>query len=210
MGFLDRLLGRTENPKETRAPESADDQAIARYRYLLRTAPPDAVEQAHAEAFSQLTPAQRQQLLEELGRDLPASERGESSDPRALARMATRAELRQPGFLERTLGPRTGMGGMGGGLGMGGMFAGSLLSSIAGTFIGTAIAHQFLGGFDEHEQNAGDDNAHSSQDTQDTSDAHSASDAQDTNNDYAAADETDVGGGDDFGGDGFDGGDFDV
>jgi hypothetical protein len=57
--------------------------------------------------------------------------------------MATRAEMRQPGFMERTFGG----GGFGGG-GFGSMLAGSLLGSIAGNFIGTAIAHQFLGGFD--------------------------------------------------------------
>lgn len=194
MGFLDRILGRAEGSAGSAAPEprSADEQAIARYRYLLRTAPPDAIEQAHAEAFAQLSPAQRQQILSELAPELPASERNQAvdgSDPRALARIATRAELRQPGFLERTLGPRPGMVG---GMGVGGMFAGSLLSSIAGTFIGTAIAHQFLGGFDEH--GASED---------------SASSATDEHEAYAASDEADAGGdegldGGDVGGDDFD------
>ncbi|MBS1150491.1 MAG: hypothetical protein H6Q89_2189, partial [Myxococcaceae bacterium] len=60
-----------------------------------------------------------------------------ASDPRALARAATRAELTRPGSLERTF------------AGAGGGFGGTLMSSIAGTFIGSAIAHQFLGGFNE-------------------------------------------------------------
>ena len=42
---------------------TTDEQAIARYRYRLKTAPPETIEQAHAEAFAQLTPEQRQQLL---------------------------------------------------------------------------------------------------------------------------------------------------
>jgi hypothetical protein len=149
MGLLDRIFGQGSPPSPRSASPgagSADDQALARYRYLLRTAPPEAIEQAHAEAFAQLTPEQRTQALRELSQGLPASERGsepQDAQPRTLARMATRAEMRQPGFMERTFGG----GGLGGG-GFGSMLAGSLLGSIAGNFIGTAIAHQFLGGFD--------------------------------------------------------------
>ncbi len=163
MGFLSRLFG--ERPSHHRYPRyggaptggSADEQALARYRYLLRTAPPDAIEQAHAEAFARLTPEQRAQVLRELSGELSPGERaafGDRADPQALARIATRAEFRRPGTLERAFGGRgMGMGhgmgmGRGMGMGMGGMLAGSLLSSIAGTFIGTAIAHQFLDGFD--------------------------------------------------------------
>jgi hypothetical protein len=137
MGFLDRLLGR-EEPEQRRAPGRAapgsDEAAIERYRYLLRTAP-------HAEAFAQLTPEQRRQVLAEVSAQVPEAERATSDDPRSLARMATRAELRQPGTLERTFGAVRGPGGAGvGGIGMGGMIAGSLLASVAGAFVGTAIA----------------------------------------------------------------------
>ena len=71
MGFLDRLFGRREEPSR-RYPDyagplgssaEADEQAIQRYRYMVRTAPPEAVEQAHLEAFSKLTPQQRAQVL---------------------------------------------------------------------------------------------------------------------------------------------------
>ncbi len=147
MGFLDHLFREKSNAARTQpgmvpGAQPADEQALARYRYLLRTAPPDAVERAHAEAFAQLTPEQRAQVLKELSQELPPGERATApihADPQTLARMATRAELRQPGTLERALGGRS--------TGMGGMFAGTLLSSLAGTFIGTAIAHQFLGSF---------------------------------------------------------------
>jgi len=146
MGFLDRIFGggsRSMRPERSRtAVPSADDQALARYRYLLRTAPPEAIEEAHAEAFARLTPEQRVRALRELGQELSPAERSAAAsndpDPHALARMATRAELRRPGTLERSFG----------GGGLGGMFAGSLLGSIAGMVIGSAIAHQFLGGFD--------------------------------------------------------------
>ena len=174
MGILDRLFGETR----ARRPIS-DEQALTRYRYLLRTAPPDAIEQAHAEAFAQLTPAQRAQVLQQLSAEVPPSQRPGTpgqTDPQALACLATRAEMRHPGTLERALG--------GGGIGVGGMFAGSLLSSIAGAFIGTAIAHQFLGAFGDGSAAASDEMASAA--------PHSS----------AEGGEEDVdGGGGDFGGD---------
>ncbi|MCA1836130.1 MAG: hypothetical protein LC721_07320, partial [Actinobacteria bacterium] len=119
-----------------------DEVAVERYRYMLRTAPPETLKQAHAEAFAKLTPEQRRKVLEDLGDAVPASERATSDDPQSLARMATRAEMRRPGTMEHTLGG--GRGGMGG-MGMGGMIAGTLLASVAGAFVGTAIADAFLG-----------------------------------------------------------------
>src|SRR3954452_4108532 len=113
MGLLDRLFGRRrpayeygrehgyDTPPPPPASRSDDERAIERYRYLLRTAPPDKIEEAHAEAFTQLTPEQRRQVLEQLA---TSGERPSSADPRTLARAAPRAELRQPGFLERAFG----------------------------------------------------------------------------------------------------------
>ena len=93
MGLLDRLFGRAARrtqhgtgsttsgsygdrqqyaPAATGAGEQLpDEQAIARYRYLLRTAPPEQIEQAHAEAFAQLTADQRQQVLAQLAAAVP-------------------------------------------------------------------------------------------------------------------------------------------
>ena len=145
MGLLDRLLGREDQsrrgpawntqprpPRPQQRQRTDDEVAIDRYRYMLRTAPPEQVEQAHAEAFAKLTPQQRHQVLADLSAAVPVAERVQSDDPRSLARMATRAEMRQPGTMERALGGR--------GMGMGGMIAGGLLASVAGAFIGTAIA----------------------------------------------------------------------
>src|SRR5690349_22810532 len=133
-GFLDRLLGREplqtqggyagQAPSTRPAPSgpaasepSADDRAIARYRYLLRTAPPESLEPVHAEAFARLTPEQREQVLAELSSGLPAGEAALTADPQSLARAATRAELRQPGYLEQTFSRGRFGGGMGGGMG---------------------------------------------------------------------------------------------
>jgi hypothetical protein len=125
--------------------QTADEQAIARYRYMLRTAPPETIEHAHAEAFAQLTPEQRRLLLQRMVETVPASERAlveqSGATPQALARIATRAEIKQPGAAER-------MFGQAGGASLGGIMAGSLLSSIAGAVIGSMIARQFLAGTD--------------------------------------------------------------
>jgi hypothetical protein len=202
MSVFDRLFGGNPSPAPEAAPKEpqlTDDQALERYRYLLRTAPPEAIEQAHAEAFAQLTPDQRTRVLKELSQQLPATERAGAptqADPQSLARLATRAELRQPGILERTFG--------GGGLGgMGGMFAGSLLGSIAGTIIGSAIAHQFLGGF-----SGGSESTHHEMDSaraEAASNDDSDSDSNDADSDDSDSDFSDSGG--DDGGD-FGGGDF--
>jgi hypothetical protein len=150
MGFLDRLFGRrpaepvSEPDRFSAEPQPlSDEQALARYRYMLRTAPPELIEQAHAEAFAQLTPEQRAMALRELSQALPEREVGGTyrDDPQTLARMATRAELRRPGTLERTF------GGTGMGMGMtGGMFGGGFMSSLAGAFVGSMIAQQFFDG----------------------------------------------------------------
>ena len=120
----------------------SDEQAIERYRYMLRTAPPETIEQAHAEGFAKLTESQRRAVLQGLREATPPREQGAaaSTDPQSLARMATRAEIRQPGALERLF------GGAQGGAGFGSMLAGSLLGSIAGTVLGSMVAQHFLAG----------------------------------------------------------------
>lgn len=162
MGFLDRLLGRQPQqpqPRPTGGYEpphlpqegglrpvgdvvaSEDARALARYRYLLRTAPPERLEQVHAEAFAQLSPSQRHQLLTQLGQDLPAGEAPRSDDPRDLARAATRAEMQRPGYLQGAFG--------GGGMGMGSTLAGSMMGTIAGVVVGSAIADSLFGGYEQ-------------------------------------------------------------
>jgi hypothetical protein len=134
---------------------SEDEIAVDRYRYLLRTAPPDAVEEVHAEAFAKLTPQQRRLVFEELSQNAAASDRPASDDPRTLARSATRSELRQPGFLERTLGSGAG-GGMSRGPGLGTMIGGSLLGTVAGVVIGSAIADMVMPGIGDFGADFGD------------------------------------------------------
>ncbi len=146
MGFLDRLLGRDEESTERRpapAPRRSDDEiAVERYEYLLRTAPPETIEKVHTEAFSKLTPQQRDILFDKLTANANTNERPADAEPATLAKAATRAEIQQPGTLTRTLGGSA-FGGAGG-PGLGGMFASSLLGSVAGYVIGSALVSSFM------------------------------------------------------------------
>jgi hypothetical protein len=122
----------------------SDELAIERYRYLLRTAPPEEIERAHAEAFAALTPEQRQKVIEGLASTTPESEMAAAGDdPERLARVATRAEMREPGTMERVYGQMPARGGFLGGLG----FGGSFLNTLAGAFVGTAIANALFGSY---------------------------------------------------------------
>jgi hypothetical protein len=163
MGFLDRLFGRGQEAPRQPGPVprrrddaslSDDERAIERYRYMLRTAPPETIEQAHEEAFAQLTPAQRQQVLAQLTAAAPAAEQrtlaGAQADPRTLARAATRAEMRQPGFMERNF------GGAGGGMGMGGMMAGTIFGSLVAGFVGSMVANAFFDSIAHQDTYGGD------------------------------------------------------
>jgi hypothetical protein len=143
MSFLDRLFGRTPEPtgpsrravQPTGMPDP-DAVAVERYRYLLRTAPPDELERAHTEAFERLTPEQRAIVRRDLEATVPASEAPRTDDPRDLARVATRAESRQPGTLERTFG-NSQVPGMGG----------SFLNTFAAVFVATSMAQLLFGSF---------------------------------------------------------------
>ncbi|HWH27160.1 MAG TPA: hypothetical protein VNT53_11010 [Pseudolysinimonas sp.] len=137
MGFLDRLFGADDAAPAPAAPRRApseDERALARYRYLLQTAPPETIEQVHAEAFAKLTDEQRALIYEELSKGAGTGERPLSSEPATLARAATRTEMRNPGSLQNALaGPS-----------FGSMLGASLLGSVAGYVVGSALVSAFL------------------------------------------------------------------
>jgi hypothetical protein len=197
MGFLDRLFGTEEAaapaaPRRRETPD-ADARAIERYRYLLRTAPPETIEQVHAEAFAKLTDEQRAVIYEELSKGAGTGERPLSSEPATLARAATRAEMRQPGTLERSFSNPAYQG-----PGFGSMIASSLIGTVAGYVIGSALVSAFLpwdGGADSSADASGDASADG---------GDSGSDAGDASGDFGGGD---FGGGD-IGGSDFGGGDF--
>jgi len=189
MGFFDRLFGDDTQQQPAQrgatANRSDDEIAVERYRYLLKTAPPEAIEQVHAEAFSKLTPEQRDILFVQLQENAAAGDAPTSKEPQALAVSATRSELRNPGTMERTLGGNGGQG-----VGLGGIVMGSLLGTVAGYVIGSAIVGAFMP----------DPGAETSADASGDSSADASGDA--------SADTASADGGGDFGGGDFGGGDF--
>ena len=214
MGFLDRLLGREDRSRQDQqrpyppygqqsydrpAPRTDDQAAVERYRYLLRTAPPERIEEVHAEAFARLTPEQRRMVFDEMSRTAPAGEAPRSDDPRSLAQSATRSEFRQPGFMERTLGGGASGGyGQRQGPGFGSMLGSSILGTVAGYVIGSTLMSAFLPdpGFDGG-TDAGADQSDAGADQGGTGDAGADQGSQD---DWGGGfDQADFGG--DFGGD---------
>ena len=162
MGILARLMGVESDDERRVAPTrgaidapavDSDQQALERYRYMVRTAPPETLEQAHAEAFAKLSTEQRRRLLAELAESAPPAEKSaiaatSAEDPKAVARLATRAEVREPGIIERTMG----MGNAG--------FGANLFSSFAMGFVGSMVAQSFfsaIGGFDGGATQGADD-----------------------------------------------------
>lgn len=151
-------------PAQQQQGETTDDErAVERYRYLLRTAPPERIEEVHAEAFAKLTDEQRRMVYDEFTRTAPPGEAPRGDDPRSLAQSATRSEIRQPGFMERSLGGVGGgagrFGGQRGGPSFGSMIGASILGTVAGYVIGSAIMSAFLpdpGSFDGGTDAAGD------------------------------------------------------
>lgn len=141
MGFLDRLFGTdgAAAPAARRGRPTDDERAVERYRYLLRTAPPETIEEVHREAFAKLTEEQRAIVYEELSKGAGTGERPLSSEPATLARAATRAEMRNPGTLERSLSNPAYNG-----PGFGSMIASSLIGTVAGYVIGSALVSAFL------------------------------------------------------------------
>lgn len=156
MGFLDWLFGSSpsevtrDHPRNGvgRGAPSADELALERYRYLVRTAPPETIEQVHAEAFARLSDQQRALIYEELSQGAGTGERPLSSEPATLARAGTRAEMRQAGSWERVLTAATDHGrtpgSPAGSAGFGSMFGASLLGTVAGYVVGSALVSAFL------------------------------------------------------------------
>ena len=215
MGFLDRLFGTdsgeeyrrtTEQVRQASAARSEDEIAVERYRYLLRTAPPETIEQVHEEAFAKLTPEQRRMLFTQLQADAPAGDAPQADDAHSLAVAATRSEMRQPGTMVQALGGGTNSGT--GAPGFGSMFASSLLGSVAGYVIASTLMSAFMpmdmgadatAGADSGADAGGDQSGGGQSGGDAGTDAGSGSDSSDG---FTSADGAgDLGGGDIGGGD---------
>lgn len=126
------------------APDREGRAAVARYAYLLRTAPPEQLEQLHREAFERLTPAEREELRSTLAQGDPLYGAAPTSSPRDLAVAATRVQSARPGTLQRLLG-RSGTRGRRITPGKAaGLAAGGLLLSVATGAVVTTVGGSLL------------------------------------------------------------------
>lgn len=96
--------------------DNIDDADVRdRYQRTLEYAPPDVLEQAHAEAFSRLSPQQRAEVLQrfqEANNDPTQPFQSDQftggpqdTDPRVMGRIARQAAQQQPDLLQQVLGP---------------------------------------------------------------------------------------------------------
>jgi len=210
MGFFDRLFGTEPQQPDYRnqpaptpaAPRDENEIALERYRYLLRTAPPETIEQVHTEAFEKLTPEQRQLLFTQLSENAPAGEAPRGTDAASLASAATRSELRNPGTMERSMAPQDARGNNQG-PGFGSMIASSLLGTVAGYVIGSALVSAFMPDLNGTETDASADGSDASTDASTDASADAGADTT-TSADGGGYDSS----GGDFGGGDFGGGDL--
>lgn len=135
--------------RHNHGPVDSDAIAIAKYDYLLRTAPPEQLEQVHHDAFARLTPAQRQQIRDRLNSELPPHEHLRDDSAGGMARAMTRGEVARPGLVRRVLGGggSAGRGGAfagGAAVGAGAMALGGLGAAVAGGAVLSAAAGPVL------------------------------------------------------------------
>src|SRR5690349_15703187 len=91
-------VGRRHDPHSVQA-DTDEDPLVRQYRYLLRTAPADALEAAHAEAISLLSEPRQQSLLETLRKSLLVGDHLSAGDHAQIAHLVTNGERRSPGQL---------------------------------------------------------------------------------------------------------------
>lgn len=156
VGRLTRMSAKGDHSREAaRHRPSGIEQArdVARYKYLLRVASRERLEQAHREAFAALQPEQCERLFLRLYHDLPEEDRPISSSPAELAHAVVVAQEGDRGYLVRML--RRPDHGVTEGHGIGdpassgvSLFAGSVLAPVAATATQSSAVSDSLPGFD--------------------------------------------------------------
>lgn len=83
--------------------DQPEDQAVRQYRFLLRTAPQDALEAAHADALSAIGPKHRETVLRIVQTELVAGAHLHVDDVVRLAHLMALGERRSPGVLTSSI-----------------------------------------------------------------------------------------------------------
>jgi hypothetical protein len=89
--------------RQALAQEGAEDQEVRQYRFLLRTAPADALEAAHVEGLSAVGSEIREVVLRTVQSELVAGSHLQPDDAVPLAHLVTLGERRSPGVLTRAM-----------------------------------------------------------------------------------------------------------
>lgn len=97
------LLRRSKG--EQRPAGHDEDPVVRQYRYLLRTAPGDALDAIHREALAAISAADRATVLRTIQEQLVAGLRLDADDVPALSRLLVLGERRTPGSLLRHCDP---------------------------------------------------------------------------------------------------------
>jgi hypothetical protein len=98
-------VGKRPQDPHDRAADAPEDPVERQYRYLLRTAPADALEAAHTEALPLLSEPQQESLLDTLRSSLLVGGHLTTNDHAKIAHLVTVAERRSPGQLLTALRP---------------------------------------------------------------------------------------------------------
>ncbi len=83
--------------------DRVEDPVVRQYRFLLRTAPLDALEAAHVEALTPMAPEVRAAVLTGVQEGFVAGGRLGPDDVRAVSRLLARGERRTPGGFLRAV-----------------------------------------------------------------------------------------------------------
>lgn len=83
--------------------DAAEDQTVRQYRYLLRTAPIDALEHAHVDALKAIGPQGREIVLGTVQAELLTGAHLQPDEVTAVAHLVTVGERRRPGALTTSL-----------------------------------------------------------------------------------------------------------
>jgi hypothetical protein len=134
--LLDRLFRGRRRPEASGPRPLTGPEALARWRYLVVTAPPEALVAAHAAGLAALGADAQGEVLHRVRTALSALEPGAVAprEPEVLVRAAARAERRAPGFIERAL--STDVPGR------------RALTGLASAVVATGAAAPFLRGFE--------------------------------------------------------------
>ena len=96
-------LGHARRGKQAQPSDRPEDQAVRQYRFLLRTAPQDALEAAHVDALSAIGPQHRETVLRTVQAQLVAGAHLHADDVKPLAHLMTLGERRSPGVLTSSI-----------------------------------------------------------------------------------------------------------